>query len=114
MVINVLFFWAVGLFLAINGYRLRATQVEATLTMQLVATGEMDEAAFATWIRKHMQTYWCPACDIFICKLKQQPSGISSDFWSLDWYGKWGRSQYHHNLVVHTAATNFKDNKKET
>ena len=49
-------FLAVGLFLAINGYRLRATQVDATLTMQSVAAGEIDEAAFATWIRKHMQT----------------------------------------------------------
>ena len=49
-------FLAVGLFLAINGYRLRETQVDATLTMQSVAAGEIDEAAFATWIRKHMQT----------------------------------------------------------
>jgi death-on-curing protein len=50
-------FLAVGLFLAINGYRLGATQVDATLTMQSVAAGEIDEAAFATWIRKHMHTF---------------------------------------------------------
>ena len=50
-------FLAVGLFLAINGYRLRATQVDATLTMQSVAAGEMDEAAFANWIRRHMLTF---------------------------------------------------------
>jgi len=48
-------FLAVGLFLAINGYRLRATQVDATLTMLSVAAGEIDEAAFANWIRQHMQ-----------------------------------------------------------
>ena len=46
-------FLAVGLFLGLNGYRLTATQVEATLTMLAVAAGEMDEAAFADWIRKH-------------------------------------------------------------
>ena len=49
-------FLAVGLFLAINGYRLRATQADATLTMQSVAAGEIDETAFATWIHKDMQT----------------------------------------------------------
>ena len=32
-------FLAVGLFLAINGYRLHATQVDATLTMLSVAAG---------------------------------------------------------------------------
>ena len=48
-------FLAVGLFLAINGYRLRATQANATLTMLSVAAGEIDEAAFANWIRQHMQ-----------------------------------------------------------
>ncbi len=48
-------FMAVGLFLAINGYRLRATQVEATLTMVAVAAGDLPEAAFARWIRDHSQ-----------------------------------------------------------
>ena len=48
-------FLAVGLFLAINGYRLHATQVDATLTMRSVAAGEIEDAAFADWIRQHMQ-----------------------------------------------------------
>jgi death-on-curing protein len=48
-------FLAVGLFLAINGYRLRATQADATLTVLSVAAGDIEEAAFADWIRQHMQ-----------------------------------------------------------
>ena len=46
-------FLAVGLFLALNGYRLTATQVDATLTMLAVAAGEMEESAFADWLRAH-------------------------------------------------------------
>ncbi len=46
-------FLAVGLFLRKNGYRLTASQAEATLTMLAVAAGELDEAAFADWIRRH-------------------------------------------------------------
>jgi death-on-curing protein len=46
-------FMAVGVFLALNGQRLVASQAEATLTMLGVASGEMDEAAFAAWIRTH-------------------------------------------------------------
>ena len=46
-------FLAVGLFLALNGRRLVATQAEATLTMFAVAAGSMDEAAFAFWLRTH-------------------------------------------------------------
>ena len=46
-------FLAVGLFLALNGYRLNATQSDATLTMLAVAADEIDESKFATWIRKH-------------------------------------------------------------
>jgi death-on-curing protein len=46
-------FLAVGLFLALNGYRLKATQVEATLTMLDVAAGAIDEPTFANWIRSH-------------------------------------------------------------
>lgn len=46
-------FLAVGLFLALNGHRLRVSQVEATLTMMAVAAGEMREEEFAQWIRKH-------------------------------------------------------------
>lgn len=47
-------FLAVGLFLAINGYRLNATQLDATQTMLHVAAGEIDEAAFAAWLRAHL------------------------------------------------------------
>ena len=45
---------AVGLFLAINGYRLVATQADATLTMLAVAAGDLDEGAFADWIRERI------------------------------------------------------------
>jgi death-on-curing protein len=48
-------FLAVGMFLAVNGYRLRATQADATLTVIDVAAGVMDEAAFAQWIRDHIE-----------------------------------------------------------
>lgn len=47
-------FLAVGLFLALNGQRLVATQAEATLVMLEVAASAMDEAAFAAWIREHL------------------------------------------------------------
>ena len=43
-------FLATGLFLALNGYRLTATQADATLTMLALAAGEIDETAFAAWI----------------------------------------------------------------
>jgi len=46
-------FLAVGLFLALNGHRLHATQADATLTMLAVAAGDVDEQAFAAWIRAH-------------------------------------------------------------
>ena len=48
-------FLAVGLFLALNGQRLVATQVEATLAMLDVAAGTLNEAAFARWLRSHVQ-----------------------------------------------------------
>ncbi len=46
-------FLAVGLFLALNGYRLQTTQADATLTMFAVAAGSLDEPAFAVWLRQH-------------------------------------------------------------
>ena len=46
-------FLAVGLFLALNGYRLRADQADATLSMFSVAAGGLSEPAFATWLRLH-------------------------------------------------------------
>ena len=48
-------FLAVGLFLALNGRRLVATQAEATMTMLAVAAGSVDEPAFATWLRRHTE-----------------------------------------------------------
>jgi death-on-curing protein len=48
-------FLAIGLFLALNGLRLTATQADATLTMLAVAAGQMDEAALAAWLRAHSQ-----------------------------------------------------------
>jgi death on curing protein len=47
-------FLAVGLLLGINGFRLLASQADATLTMLAVAAGEIDEQAFAGWIRAHL------------------------------------------------------------
>lgn len=44
-------FLSIGLFLGLNGYKLNATQVDATLTILAVASGDMDEVSFATWIR---------------------------------------------------------------
>ncbi len=46
-------FLAVGLFLMLNGQRLTASQVDATVAMLAVAAGELDEAGFAAWIRRH-------------------------------------------------------------
>ena len=48
-------FLAVGLFLALNGHRLHATQADATLTLLAVAAGDIDEVSFADWIRTHSQ-----------------------------------------------------------
>lgn len=48
-------FLAVGLFLALNGRRLVATQAVATMTMLAVAAGSVDEPAFATWLRRHTE-----------------------------------------------------------
>ncbi len=46
-------FLAVGLFLYLNGFRLTASQAQATLTMLAVASGELSEEAFAAWLREH-------------------------------------------------------------
>ena len=48
-------FLSVGLFLNLNGYRLTAPQADATLTVLAVAAGQMDEAAFARWLRQHSE-----------------------------------------------------------
>ncbi len=46
-------FLATGLFLYLNGYQLRATQLDATTTMLGVAAGDVSEEAFADWLRAH-------------------------------------------------------------
>ncbi len=48
-------FLSVGLFLYTNGWRLKATQVDATLTMLSLAAGEMTEIDFANWIRRNTE-----------------------------------------------------------
>jgi death-on-curing protein len=45
-------FLAAGLFLMLNGHRLRASQSDATLAVFGLAAGDVDEAAFADWLRK--------------------------------------------------------------
>ena len=46
-------FLATGLFLYLNGYRLNASQADATLTILAVASGELGESGFADWLRSH-------------------------------------------------------------
>lgn len=46
-------FLSAGLFLARNGYRLTATQAEATLAMFGLAAGSISEPEFAEWVRAH-------------------------------------------------------------
>ncbi|MDD2926736.1 type II toxin-antitoxin system death-on-curing family toxin [Rhodoferax sp.] len=48
-------FVATELFLALNGFDLLANDVECVMTMLSVAAGEIEEAAFAQWIRQHIQ-----------------------------------------------------------
>ena len=47
-------FLGMGLFLFANGYRLNASQADATIAMLNVAAGEMDETTLADWIRRNM------------------------------------------------------------
>ena len=53
-------FLAAGLFLAMNGLRLCATQAEATVAMFTLAAGELDEAGLADWLPKHSQSREAP------------------------------------------------------
>jgi death-on-curing protein len=46
-------FLAAGLFLALNGYRLIADQMEAIQTMLDLAAGQLTEDSFADWVRQH-------------------------------------------------------------
>ena len=47
-------FLGAGLFLALNGFRLRASQVDATQAMLALAAGELSEEAFARWLRANV------------------------------------------------------------
>lgn len=44
-------FMSIGLFLGLNGYELNASQVEATLMIIGIASGEVSDTDFAEWIR---------------------------------------------------------------
>ena len=46
-------FLSIGLCLALNGWRLRADQVDAIQTMLALAAGTLDEVGLAEWIRNH-------------------------------------------------------------
>ena len=46
-------FVAVELFLDLNGFGLTADDAGCVLTMLALAAGQMDEAAFARWLRQH-------------------------------------------------------------
>lgn len=46
-------FLAVGLFPALNGARLAASQADATARVFSLAGGELSEADFATWLRQN-------------------------------------------------------------
>ena len=46
-------FLATGLFLYLNGFRLNASQADATLTVLGLAAGDVNEEEFAGWIRAH-------------------------------------------------------------
>ncbi len=48
-------FVALELFLDLNGFDLVADDAGCVMTMLAVAAGEMDEAAFAEWIRRHSE-----------------------------------------------------------
>jgi death-on-curing protein len=49
-------FVAVELFLALNGFELTASGADCVITMLGVAAGDMEEVAFADWVRTHIQT----------------------------------------------------------
>jgi death on curing protein len=46
-------FLAIGIFLAINGLKLVADQVDAIQTILAVAAGELDERGLAAWIQNN-------------------------------------------------------------
>lgn len=48
-------FLAVGLFLALNGWRLTGGDADCVMAMLAVAAGELDEAAFAAWLHDRLR-----------------------------------------------------------
>ena len=48
-------FLALGLFVALNGWRLETTQLDAIETILSLATGTLDESDLAIWIRERIQ-----------------------------------------------------------
>jgi death on curing protein len=47
-------FLSAGLFLALNGFRLTASQVDATQVVLALAGSEINEEAFARWLRANI------------------------------------------------------------
>jgi death-on-curing protein len=47
-------FLTLGLFLAVNGWRLETTQIDAIETMLSLAKGTLDESALARWVRERI------------------------------------------------------------
>lgn len=50
-------FLAAGLFLAMNGKRVSAAQLDATTTVLGVAAGAVDDAALVRWLREHTKRW---------------------------------------------------------
>lgn len=48
-------FLSIGLFLRLNGYKLSASQLDATQTILKLAAGELEETALAAWIRANAE-----------------------------------------------------------
>lgn len=48
-------FVAVELFLMLNGHELVANDADCVMTMLSVASGDLPEAEFASWIRQHLK-----------------------------------------------------------
>lgn len=48
-------FAAMNLFLEKNGWRLVATEVDATLTMLALAAGDVDEPTLAKWVSRNVE-----------------------------------------------------------
>ena len=47
-------FLSIGLFLGLNGYRLTASQAEATVAVFGLAAGDIDELTFTAWLRERI------------------------------------------------------------